>query len=83
MVKLYSDGKMSQILLALTEGESLLFGEPEGEIEWESVRAKKVCLIAAGSGEWMDGGWGGEVEWSGKEGVCVCALGLASVEISC
>ena len=51
MVKLYSDGKMSRVLSALTEGESLFIGEPEGEFDWESVRAKKICLIAAGSGE--------------------------------
>lgn len=55
MVKLYSDGKMSRVLSALNVGESLLIGEPEGNFDWPTVQAKRIYLIAAGSGEWVRG----------------------------
>ena len=52
MVKLYSDGRMSQVLSSLKVGGSLLIGEPEGDFVWSTVRAKRLYLVAAGSGEW-------------------------------
>ena len=68
MVKLYSDGKMSQVLSALNVGESLLIGDPEGDFDWPAVRATRLYLVAAGSGGWgractgcVDYDWKGQV----------------------
>lgn len=51
MIKLYSDGRMSQVLSSLKVGGSLLISEPEGDFDWSTVQAKRLYLVAAGSGE--------------------------------
>lgn len=68
MVKLYSDGRMSQVLSSLKVGGSLFIGEPEGDFDWSTVRAKRLYLVAAGTGEWAGSltvGGGVGVTWCG------------------
>ena len=67
MIKLYSDGKMSQVLSALNVGGSLLIGDPEGDFDWPAVRATRLYLVAAGSG-----GWGRGVVWVGLDMYRLC-----------
>lgn len=52
MIKLYSDGAMSQHLSKLREGDSILVSDPQGV--FDATRLESVTdavLIAAGSGE--------------------------------
>ncbi|GAX80681.1 hypothetical protein CEUSTIGMA_g8116.t1 [Chlamydomonas eustigma] len=50
LIKLYPQGKMSQVIAALQEGQTMMMKGPKGQLSYKPNMKKKIGMLAGGSG---------------------------------